>query len=100
MQSEKEARKRWRKLLTMIGMVQALSPSSKDDMMTPSADLKEDGEKSCWELLWLDKYVKTPDALYMTVWTMISLIINLISILLVFYQSSFLLATESKRSNV
>ena len=78
----------------MIGMVQALSPSSKDDLTMPSSTRPTNEEASFWDLQWMDKYVKRPDAIYMTVWTMVSLIINLISILLVFYQCSFLLVTE------
>lgn len=88
--TEKKARANWRKLMTMIQLVKALS--SGEDLKKAKNQNDDELAKSCWDFHWANKYVMTPDNKFMTIWTAIALSVNTISIFLVYYEAAFRLS--------
>ena len=89
LEKEKNARFNWRKIMTMIQLVKALS--TREDHLKREVDAEEEKQEkiSCWEFRWLNRYVQPPNKYYMTIWTLIALTVNTLSIFLVYYECAF-----------
>lgn len=94
LQTEKSARLNWRKLYTLIQIVKALSPRESKEMRDRAKldHEEEEVQVSCWKLEWLDRYVMTPENLYVTLWTFIALSVNTVAIFYISYDCAFHLA--------
>lgn len=95
LEKEKKARFNWRKIMTMIQLVKALSSTDKLEKQLVPEDEEEEEKVSCWKFIWADKYVQKPNKLWMVIWTALALSVNTISIFLVSYECAFHLTASS-----
>ena len=73
--------------MTMLQLVKALSSRESDELVQKRKD--DEKKVKCTDFLWADRYVQTPDNMWMTIWTFIALTVNTFSIFMVYYESAF-----------
>ena len=93
-EKEKKARSNWRRLLTQIQIVKALSTRESGTLanrLSEALDFADEEEvkDSCWNLNWLDRYVQEPEKYFMVIWNLTAITVNTISIFIVYYECAF-----------
>ena len=84
--------------------MKALSARESEEMRSRSKDALNDEEEvehvSCWKLIWLNKYVQSPNKLFMILWNFLALSMNTVSIFIVFYEFAYHLTARENDSNI